>query len=146
MHHIFLLFTLMNWIERVLKNKCPRCHKGSMFTHSPFNLKYALRMHNFCPVCGQRFHLEPGFYEGALYFNYALNVAIIIISGFSCYYIFHDPDVWVYLVSTILPVLLCTSITSRLSKSLMLHIFGGVKFVPDAENKKLTYNIKIGKE
>lgn len=135
----------MNWLERVLKNKCPRCHKGSMFTDSPFSFKHALRMHHYCPVCGQRFHLEPGFYEGALYFNYALNVAIIITSGFSCYFIFNDPDVWVYMVCTITPVLLLTSITSRLSKSLMLHLFGGVKYNPNAENEPLHYEIPIGK-
>ena len=117
-----------------------------MFTHAPYNIGKALRMHNFCPVCGQRFHLEPGFYEGALYFNYAFNVAIIIVSGFSCYYIFSDPEVWAYMVATIVPVLLFTSLTSRLSKSLMLHLFGGVDYHPNAENEKLTYNIKVGKE
>lgn len=115
--------------------KCPRCRKGDMFTDSPFSLKHGRRAYIFCPVCKLRYEQEPGFFEGGMYFNYALNVAILVASGIATYVLLGDPNQWVYFGVSASMVVLLVSFTSRLSKSMMLHFFGGVDFEPDAESK-----------
>lgn len=37
-----------------------------------------MKMHNECPVCGQPFEPEVGFYFGAGYVSYALTVALCV--------------------------------------------------------------------
>ena len=115
----------------IIQCKCPRCRKGNMFTNSWLNIRFGRRSNVNCPVCGLRFEVEPGFYEGGLYFNYAMNVAILLSSGLAVNILLHDPNQWIYFGISASVVLLLVSVTSRLSKSLMLHIFGGVKFEPD---------------
>ena len=64
--------------------RCPRCRRGDMFKNSnPFkkiNLSYILDMYDRCPVCRQKFDLEPGFWYGTGYVSYGLAV---LISGFT---------------------------------------------------------------
>ncbi len=73
-----------NFIWSVLTMRCPRCRRGDMFRNSnPFKklrLSYILDMYDNCPVCRQKFDLEPGFWYGTGYVSYALAVAI---SGFT---------------------------------------------------------------
>jgi hypothetical protein len=109
-----------------------------MFTNSLFSLKYGRRVYIHCPVCDLKFEREPAFFEGALYFNYAMNVAIILSSGVATFVLLGDPNQWVYFGIASTMVVLLVSVTSRLSKSMMLHFFGGVAFEPDfpAEKKK----------
>jgi hypothetical protein len=60
--------------------RCPRCRKGKMFTHAnPYKklkLSYIFEMPDSCPVCDQKFDLEPGFWYGTGYVSYALAVAV----------------------------------------------------------------------
>ncbi|RYY28059.1 MAG: DUF983 domain-containing protein [Chitinophagaceae bacterium] len=64
---------------RLLACKCPRCRQGDMFvTKNPWKLKTTMRMHNECPVCGQPFNLEVGFYYGSSYVSYAFSVAFSV--------------------------------------------------------------------
>ena len=60
--------------------RCPRCRRGDMFKHpNPYKklkLSYILDMYDQCPVCRQKFDLEPGFWYGTGYVSYALAVAI----------------------------------------------------------------------
>jgi hypothetical protein len=122
--------------EALINCKCPRCRKGNMFTNSPFSLKYGRRAHIFCPVCNLRFEREPGFYEGGMYFNYAMNVAIMVNSGIATYFLLDDPNQWIYFGIAAGMVVFLVSFTSRLSKSMMLHFFGGVRYEKEKyENK-----------
>lgn len=47
---------------------------------NPYQLKGLMRMHSKCPVCGQLFDMEPGFYYGTNMISYTLAV---LLSGFS---------------------------------------------------------------
>jgi len=59
----------------VINAKCPRCHKGDFFeTPNPYNLKKFDKMYKKCPVCGEDFERETGFYYGAMYVSYGLTV------------------------------------------------------------------------
>lgn len=59
-----------SWLA-ILRHRCPRCRQGKLF-------RTWLTMYDACPVCGLRFEREPGYYVGALYFGYALGIAILI--------------------------------------------------------------------
>ena len=60
--------------------KCPRCRRGAMYKdpnpYKKITLKHIFDMHEKCPVCGQKYDLEPGFWYGTAYVSYALTVAI----------------------------------------------------------------------
>jgi hypothetical protein len=59
-----------------------------------------------CPVCGEKYEREIGFYYGAMYVNYALTVAAGV-AWFILVYFFYGFDPMVFSVSfTILLVLL----------------------------------------
>jgi len=121
--------------QAMLACKCPRCRKGNIFTNSGFHIKFGRRANVYCPVCNLRFEREPGFFEGGMYFNYALNVAILTTSGVATYVLLHDPGPFVYFGISAGMVVLFVSFTSRLSKSMMLHLFGDVSYDPDFQNK-----------
>jgi hypothetical protein len=66
-----------NLILSILKSKCTRCRRGEMFQYSnPYKLKYTMKMHDKCPVCGQPLDMEPGFYYGTNMISYALAVLV----------------------------------------------------------------------
>ena len=60
--------------------KCPRCRRGPMFKdQNPFKslkLSHIFNMYDNCPVCHQKYDLEPGFWYGTGYVSYALAVAV----------------------------------------------------------------------
>lgn len=63
----------------ILFNKCPRCQEGNFFElNHVFSWKKFDKMHTSCPVCGEKYTPEPGFYVGAMYISYALYVAFIV--------------------------------------------------------------------
>jgi ribosomal protein S27AE len=67
-------------IYSILFNRCPRCHKGKFFvTDNPYNLKKFSEQNSGCPVCGEDFMRETGFYYGAMYASYGLNVILGIL-------------------------------------------------------------------
>jgi hypothetical protein len=47
-------------------------------SYRKLSLKHIFDMHDKCPVCGQKFDLEPGFWYGTGYVSYALAVAISV--------------------------------------------------------------------
>ncbi len=71
-----------NFLWSILAMRCPRCRTGPMFKDSnPYrnlSLKHISDMHDNCPVCGQKYDMEPGFWYGTGYVSYALAVAISV--------------------------------------------------------------------
>ncbi|HEY4198128.1 MAG TPA: DUF983 domain-containing protein [Mucilaginibacter sp.] len=64
------------YIWTLFNQKCPNCREGSMYQgRNPLHLKSYLKMHESCPVCGQRTEIEIGFYYGTAYVSYAITVA-----------------------------------------------------------------------
>ncbi|MBB6610632.1 DUF983 domain-containing protein [Pontibacter sp. Tf4] len=59
--------------------RCPRCREGEMFPGALYSTNFG-KMHTACPCCGQWYEPEPGFYYGAMYVSFAINVAIFLIS------------------------------------------------------------------
>ena len=110
--------------------RCPRCHEGPLFTHSALNFTKFADMPEACPVCGQAYEPEPGFYWGAMYISFAFSTGIMLVVGFAVYFLLNDPATWVYIVSVAVASLLLTPLSLRYSRTLMLYWFGGVHYDP----------------
>ena len=112
----------------ILGLRCPRCHRGKLFTTSAFNITQFARMPAQCPVCSQTFEPEPGFYFGSMYITFGFNVATVFVVGVLLYYLFDDPDTWVYVVVVTAVTVLLTPVILRYSRALMLFLFGGARY------------------
>lgn len=65
----------------VLTNRCPRCRRGDLYKHKgAFRIRGLMAMNEQCPVCGQPFDMEPGFYYGTNMISYALAVLVSALS------------------------------------------------------------------
>lgn len=70
-----------SFLVSVATCKCPRCRRGDMFKDAnPYHLKNTMKMHDTCPVCGQVFDIEVGFYYGTSYVSYAFTIAVSVAS------------------------------------------------------------------
>jgi len=111
----------------IVHTRCPNCRDENMFTHKTLNMGNMLKMHRTCPKCGQDLMPEPGFYFGAMYFSYAINVALMVTFGVA-YEVLFNPDNLVYtLISVLLPPLILAPWNFRISRAIMLYALGGVK-------------------
>ncbi|RZL07459.1 MAG: DUF983 domain-containing protein [Hymenobacter sp.] len=81
-----------------------------------------------CPVCEQTFEPEPGFYFGAMYISFGFAVGTFAVVGILLYYLFNDPDTWVYVVAVSIITLVSTPLVFRYSRALMLYLFGGARY------------------
>ncbi|MEO9255866.1 MAG: DUF983 domain-containing protein [Tepidiformaceae bacterium] len=61
----------MKRLVAVLKMRCPRCLKGSVY-------RGFLRMREACPVCGLIFEREPGYFLGAMYASYTIGFVLTL--------------------------------------------------------------------
>ena len=103
-----------------------------MFPHGTYNLGKFGKMHTECQVCGQDFKIEPGFYFGASYFSYGLNVALIIAAVAIFFTFFNEYSEW-YLIGIIIAAnLLLLPVNFRQSRSMMLHFGAGIKYQPES--------------
>lgn len=114
----------------IIQQKCPRCRKGDVFLKPSYHPKF-MEMHTYCQVCNCQYEVEPGFFWGSMYFNYAFSVAIGLILGFSTYYLLNDPAVWIYLTIIITALVILTPLFFRYSRILMLYAFSGIKYDPN---------------
>lgn len=70
-----------NLILSILKNNCPRCRRAGLYKiKGAFRIKGLMAMHEKCPVCGQPFDMEPGFYYGTNLISYTLAVVVSAVS------------------------------------------------------------------
>lgn len=109
--------------------KCPRCRRGDLFTNNNAygkpSLKYAMDMPDACPVCGQKFDLEPGFWFGTGYVSYALSVAF---AGFTFvpWWLFigiNGNKIFYWLITVVVLLILLQPYLMRLSRALYISFF-----------------------
>lgn len=107
----------------ILYNKCPKCHQGDFFVEkNPYNLKRFTLMHEACSHCGESFNKEVGFYYGAMYVSYGLNIALGV-GMFLLMVLILDLDVLVYLFSFLAAVLILFPWTLRKSRLIWINLF-----------------------
>lgn len=107
--------------------RCPRCREGKMFAHPAFHPKFSM-MNKRCPVCHIQFEIEPGFFWGAMYFSYALNVAEMLGLAIATNIVFNDPGPWTYVGVLMAAILLLMPLNFRYARVLMLHWISPIKY------------------
>lgn len=122
--------------KAIRDEKCPRCHRGDLFTTSAFQLNGFYKMNRQCPECEQTFEPEPGFYYGAMFISYGMVVIMSIFTWLILFYAFH-PAFVVYLVVILILNVLLLPFIFRYSRTLFLFGFGGTGFNKDFLNKKI---------
>jgi uncharacterized protein (DUF983 family) len=109
--------------------KCPRCHQGDLFQNSAFNLAKFSKTNERCAHCQLKFEKEPGFFVGAMYFSYAVSVAIFIAVGIGLVVLSKtfnfEASTSTYILSIIGVSLVLMPFNFRYSRILMLYFFGG---------------------
>lgn len=117
----------------IFYNKCPRCHKGDFFKKSnPYNLTEFSDMHEHCSECDESFVRETGYYYGAMYVSYGLDIGLGI-GMFLVMVVLLDLDVLTFLFSYIGAVLLFFPWIFRTSRLIWINLF--VKYKPDYKKK-----------
>lgn len=115
----------------ILFQKCPRCHEGELFVEkNPYKLKHIFEMPERCPECGQSYHLEPSFYYGAMYVNYALTVAIGVAVFIAMLVLGGNWKLHEYLIGITAALFVSAPYTFRLGRSIWINMF--VKYDPNA--------------
>ena len=118
--------------QAIISHKCPRCRTGSLFVHPAFSLGFG-KMHKNCPHCGLKYEIEPGFFWGSMYFNYAFSVVIGLTSGVIVYQLTKETDYWIWaILATVGMLLLILSpFIFRYSRTLMLYMFSSIRYQPE---------------
>ncbi len=111
-----------NIFASLLSGCCPKCRTGKVFSHKVYAIMNYSSVKDNCPSCGVKFETEPGFFWGAMYFSYALNVGISIITGFVLFFVFGDPEFWIYITVIVPLILLLTPPMVRFSRLLMMYV------------------------
>lgn len=124
-----------NILYSILNGKCPRCHVDFMFVEkNPYKIKTTLVMFKKCTNCGQKYHLEPAFYDGAMYVSYGLGIAFSVAS-FVIANLFFKPSIWQNFGVITLTMILLMPFIARLARCIWINIF--VRYDKDAKlNKK----------
>ena len=121
-------------VNSIAQQKCPRCRTERVFVTGAYNLRSFAKMHARCPNCGQSLDPEPGFFTGAMYVSYGLQVigvfalfllAQVFVPGLSIAF-------YIMVISAFSLMLL--PITFRLSRSIWLHLF--IPFAGEAIQEK----------
>lgn len=115
-------------LSAMLQAKCPRCRDGNMFQFPLINFAKFSSMHQTCSQCHQKFEVEPGFFIGAMYISYAMSVGLLLTTGLVLYYLFDDPELWIYLIAVTSLVIVFLPFIFRYSRVLYLYWFGGVNY------------------
>lgn len=116
-----------SWKKAVSSGKCPRCRKGDIFKTPIWDLSGFWKMSSHCSHCNVSFEPEPGFYYGAMFVSYAINVALFVAIGVALYVIANPAD-WIYILCIIAGAVLFAPFSFRYSRILFLHAFGGIRY------------------
>lgn len=120
-----------NFYWSILTMKCPRCRKGPMFkdnnAYRKFSLKHIFDMHNNCPVCNQKYEMEPGFWYGTAYVSYALAVAVSVTTFVAWFVLIgvstDDNRIFYWLVINAILLVVLQPWLMRLSRVLYIRFF-----------------------
>lgn len=112
-------------IYAIFSMRCPKCRQGKLFVNrSVFPLSQAVKMHDDCQVCGQRFKNESNNGPGI---NYALTVMIFFLN--LCWYwpifgiTYRDYSIYYYMITSTVVVILLQPWLMRLSRVLYLYMY-----------------------
>ncbi len=120
-----------NYFLSIFSMTCPRCRKGKMFKDSNayrnLSLKHIFDMYDNCPVCDQKYDMEPGFWYGTGYVSYALAVAISV-STFVAWWVLigistEDNRIFYWLITNAITLIVIQPWMMRLSRVIYIRFF-----------------------
>lgn len=115
------MFSKGSKLYSVLHQKCPRCHEGDMFKYAPYSPKFSV-MNKECEVCGLDFIPETGYYFGAMYFSYAVQVAVFVGVYLALRFTV-DPGLWTYALWVGIVSFIILPLNFRLSRLAWINLF-----------------------
>ncbi|MGK0137194.1 MAG: hypothetical protein ACI9DJ_000638 [Algoriphagus sp.] len=120
----------MGNIKAALKFKCPRCEQGNLYkAKNPYKRGTMFVMETNCITCGLKYEKEGGFFYGAMYVSYMLNVGLFVTATVLWYVLFENKMDWrIYIGLYVVLTLFLVPILYRLSRSLWLMIM--IKYEP----------------
>jgi uncharacterized protein (DUF983 family) len=126
----------MGKLSGALQLKCPRCEQGHLYeTKNPYSIGNMFTMMRNCENCGLRYEKEAGFFYGAMYISYALNIAFFVTATVAWYLFFENGIDWrIYISLYVLITVLLVPVNFRYSRSLWLSIM--TKFEPDKRGER----------
>ena len=111
----------------IFNNKCPQCNKGEFYKYKlTLNPKKITTLHENCSECGLKYMMEPSFYFGAMYVNYALAVALFV-AVFIIAKLFLGMSILHSFITIIVVSVLLMPVTLRLSRIIWINIFVSYK-------------------
>jgi uncharacterized protein (DUF983 family) len=115
-------------IISILRNRCSRCRRGHLFVDgNAYHLKRFMQMNETCPVCGQPFEIEVGFWYGTGFVSYALAVAVSVASFIAWKVLIgmslHDNRLFWWMGVNGLLLLVLQPPLMRLSRTIWLNFF-----------------------
>ncbi len=121
-------------LQAVLHAKCPRCRRGNIYA-GPMRLAREQKMNEYCPHCGLRFEIEPGYFYAAMYVSYAFNVAEIVTTSILTFYLSGGSESpWLYIGVIFGIVLIMSPFNLRYSRVVLLHwLSPKVKYNPELD-------------
>ncbi|MGB0427335.1 MAG: DUF983 domain-containing protein [Flavobacteriales bacterium] len=122
-------------LKSIISGKCPSCLQTNMFVEkNPYKLSKLSKMYDNCKVCGQEFHLEPGFYFGAMYITYVLvSGQFMVLFGLSYLFDF-DLTIFQFMLVFLAVLVLLVPVNFRLSRLIWINFF--VTYKPNISESK----------
>jgi uncharacterized protein (DUF983 family) len=120
----------MSWKESrwysILTITCPRCHEGKLFPpNTLYNFYKLSKMNESCSCCGQPFSPEPGYYFGAMFVSYAINVMIFVGIWVALRFFVKEITLTMLLIVLFVVVVGLLPFNFRLSRAMWINIFVG---------------------
>ncbi len=111
-----------NALGGILGQKCPRCRQSSLFSGGAYQKGFT-EMNDKCSFCDLLFKSEPGFYDGAMYVSYALQVAVFVTVLVAYLVLYPEASIWMKMGSLIMLILFLFPLIFRLSRTMWIYIF-----------------------
>ncbi|KPM48384.1 DUF983 domain-containing protein [Jiulongibacter sediminis] len=126
----------MGQLKSALALKCPRCNQGELFeSKNPYQPGKMMTMHTHCSNCGLRYEKEQGFFYGAMYVSYMLNIALFVTATVGWYLFIEDLIDWrIYIGIYVLLTVLLVPIIFRYSRSLWMIMM--IKYEPEKRGER----------
>ncbi len=115
----------------ILFNKCPKCNEGDFLKEkNMLKLHKAFDINQNCATCGLKYMMEPSFFYGAMYVNYALTVGVAIIT-FAIATLFFNLTLVESFIPIIVVLLFTVPFSIRFSRIIWINFF--VRYNPDSK-------------
>ncbi len=112
--------------------RCPRCGKDKVFPNHIYNVGKFAETQYECAKCKLSYEPEPGFFFGAMYWSYAIIVAVIVTMSVAMNIV----GLFDYaIVSIPIAIVILLPVIFRYSRMLMLYVVYPAMY-RDQYNKK----------